>query len=210
MHHLLEILTVRFKNHLHRHLGISWKDVRAKLDARPEKLRSLEEMEATSGEPDLVGQDLQTNEYLFYDCSPESPKGRVSVCYDRAGWESRKEHRPGNNAIDMAGAMAIELLTEDEYLYLQTLGNFVQKRSAEFVTRNRPADFRRGQRIRKYTASMTVPNQTAQIWATPKDRAPGDSAGSSGCGPNRTAYFNNNQPPNISHRKTNRPMAILP
>lgn len=134
MPHLLEILAARFEKHPHHHPGISWESVRAKLDSSPEKLRSLHEMESTGGEPDVVGQDPRTNDFLFYDCSPESPKGRVSVCYDRAGWESRKEHRPANNAIDMAAAMGIELLTEDQYLHLQTLGQFDTKTSSWLKT----------------------------------------------------------------------------
>lgn len=134
MKSLLETLEARFENHPHRHPGIHWKDVRAKLDASPEKLRSLQEMEATGGEPDVVGGDPQTGEFLFYDCSPESPKGRVSVCYDRAGWESRKEHRPADNAIDMAAMMGIEILTENEYLHLQTLGQFDTKTSSWLKT----------------------------------------------------------------------------
>jgi hypothetical protein len=138
--YLLKALEARFEKHTSRHKGLKWADVLARLEADPSRLWSLNEMERTGGEPDVVGQDKKTGEYLFYDCSPESPKGRASVCYDREGWESRKEHRPANNAIDMAAAMAIEILTEEEYQQLQTLGNFDLKTSTWVKT---PADFRK-------------------------------------------------------------------
>jgi len=113
-----------------RHVGLAWGSVKARLAANPAKLWSLEEMERTGGEPDVVGLDKKTGEYLFVDCSPESPKGRMSVCYDRAGLESRKEHKPANTAMDMAAAMGIELLTEDQYQELQRLGSFDTKTSS--------------------------------------------------------------------------------
>ena len=126
---LLRALKARFEKNLNRHKGLEWAKVQAKLEASPEKLWSLNEMERTGGEPDVVGYDKKTGEYIFYDCSAESPKGRRSVCYDREGWEARKpETRPENNAIDMAAAMGIELLTEEQYRELQKLGNFDTKR----------------------------------------------------------------------------------
>lgn len=135
----LNHLEERFQTHLNRHEGIQWAKVRAKLEANSEKLASLYEMERTSGEPDVVGQDKKTGEYLFVDCSVETPKGRVSVCYDRKGWESRKEHRPKTNAMDLAAAMGIELLTEQEYGELQKIGEFDQKTSSWVKT---PAEIR--------------------------------------------------------------------
>ena len=132
---LLRTLRARFEKNMNRHKGLEWVKVLAKLEANPdsyrdEKLWSLNEMERTGGEPDVVGQDNKTGEYIFYDCSAESPKGRRSVCYDRAALESRKEHKPENNAIDMAAAMGIELLTEEQYRELQKLGNFDTKTSS--------------------------------------------------------------------------------
>ena len=121
---LLTALQTRFEKNMNRHKGLEWTKVRARLEAQAEKLWSLNEMERTGGEPDVVGQDKKTGEYLFYDCSAESPGGRRSVCYDREGLESRKEHKPKNNAIDMATAMGIELLTEEQYRELQKLGRF--------------------------------------------------------------------------------------
>ena len=121
---LLRALKARFEKNMNRHKGLEWAKVQAKLEANTEKLWSLNEMERTGGEPDVVGHDKETGEYIFYDCSAESPKGRRSVCYDREGQEARKEHKPENNAIDMAAAMGIELLTEEEYRELQKLGNF--------------------------------------------------------------------------------------
>jgi hypothetical protein len=127
---LLGALKARFEKNSNRHQGLEWAKVQAKLEANPEKLWSLNEMERTSGEPDVVGFDEKTGEYIFYDCSAESPKGRRSVCYDRAALESRKEHKPENNAIDMAAALGIELLTEEQYRELQQLGNFDLKTSS--------------------------------------------------------------------------------
>lgn len=127
---LLRALKARFEKNLNRHEGLEWAKVQAKLEANPEKLWPLNEMERTGGEPDVVGHDKKTGEYIFYDCSAESPKGRRSVCYDREGQESRKEHKPKNNAIEMAAAMGIELLTEEQYRELQQLGNFDTKTSS--------------------------------------------------------------------------------
>src|SRR5215475_13268076 len=118
---LLRALKARFEKNMNRHKGLEWAEIETKLKANTEKLRSLNEMEITGGEPDVVGHDKKTGEYIFYDCSAESPKGRRSVCYDREGLESRKEHKPENNAIDMAAAMGIELLTEEQYRELQKL-----------------------------------------------------------------------------------------
>ena len=137
---LLVALKDRFEKNLNRHRGMEWAKVQAKLEAKPENLWSLNEMEKTGGEPDVVGHDKKTGEYVFCDCSAESPKGRTSVCYDREGLESRKEHKPENNAMDMAAAMGIELLTEEEYQELQKLGDFDAKTSSWVKT---PADIRR-------------------------------------------------------------------
>ena len=136
---LLTALKARFEKNIDRHKGLEWARVRAKLEASPGKLRSLSEMERTGGEPDVVSHDKKTGDYLFYDCSPESPKGRVSVCYDRAGLDSRKEHKPADTAMDMATAMGVELLTEEEYHELQKLGNFDMKTSSWVKT---PAEIR--------------------------------------------------------------------
>jgi uncharacterized protein DUF4256 len=127
---LIEALKARFEENMNRHKGLRWAEVQAKLEANADKLWSLHEMEKTDGEPDVVGRDKKTGEYIFYDCSAESPKGRRSVCYDREGLESRKEHRPESNAIDLAAAMGIELLTEEQYLELQKLGEFDTKTSS--------------------------------------------------------------------------------
>jgi len=127
---LLRALKARFEKNMNRHKGLEWAKVQAKLEANAEKLWSLNEMERTGGEPDVVGHDKKTGEYIFYDCSAESPKGRRSVCYDREALESRKEHKPEDNAIDMAAAMGIELLTEEQYRELQKLGNFDTKTSS--------------------------------------------------------------------------------
>jgi hypothetical protein len=124
---LLRALKARFEKNMSRHKGLEWSKVQSRLcgmKARAEKLWSLNEMEKTGGEPDVVGHDRKTGEYIFFDCSAESPKGRTSFCYDREGLESRKEHRPKNTAVDMASAMGIELLTEEEYQELQELGEF--------------------------------------------------------------------------------------
>src|SRR5688572_29346703 len=127
---LLRALKARFEKNMNRHKGLEWAKVKAKLEANTEKLWSLNEMERTGGEPDVVGHDKKTGEYIFYDCSAESPNGRRSVCYDRDGLQSRKEHKPENNAIDMAAAMGVEILTEEEYRQLQKLGDFDTKTSS--------------------------------------------------------------------------------
>ena len=136
---LLSTLKTRFEKNMLRHQGLEWAKVLAKLEVNTEKLWSLNEMEATGGEPDVVGQDKKTGDYIFYDCSAESPKDRRSVCYDRKALESRKEHKPKNNALDMATAMGIELLTEKQYRDLQELGEFDTKTSSWVQT---PADIR--------------------------------------------------------------------
>ena len=127
---LLRTLKARFEKNMNRHKGLKWADVEAKLKANAEKLWSLNQMETTGGEPDVVGSDKKTGEYIFFDCSAESPKGRRSVCYDGAALEARKEHKPKNSAVDMAAAMGIELLTEEQYRELQKLGNFYTKTSS--------------------------------------------------------------------------------
>jgi hypothetical protein len=137
---LLRALKARFEKNMNRHKGLEWSKLQVKLEANTEKLWSLNEMERTGGEPDVVGYDRKTGEYIFYDCSAESPKGRRSVCYDRAGQESRKEYKPENSAIDMAAAMGIELLTEEQYRELQKLGNFDTKTSSWVKT---PSEIRR-------------------------------------------------------------------
>lgn len=131
---LLKTLKTRFEKNMNRHKTLAWTEVEKKLKASIDKLWSLNEMESTGGEPDVVGYDKKTGDYIFYDCSAESPAGRRSVCYDREGWESRKEHRPENNAIDMAAEMGIEILSEDEYRYLQQLGKFDMKTSSWLKT----------------------------------------------------------------------------
>jgi len=133
-------LKARFEKNMNRHKGLGWDSAQARLEADTEKLWSIYEMERTSGEPDVVGHDKDTGEYIFYDCSAESPKGRRSLCYDRQALESRKEHKPENSAIDLAAAMGIELLTEDEYRELQKLGNFDSKTSSWVKT---PSDIRK-------------------------------------------------------------------
>jgi len=137
---LLRALKARFEKNMNRHKGLEWAKVQAKLEANTEKLWSLSEMERTGGEPDVVGHDKKTGEYIFYDCSAESPKGRRNVCYDREALESRKEFKPENNAIDMADAMGIELLTEEQYRELQKLGNFDTKTSSWLKT---PSEIRK-------------------------------------------------------------------
>ena len=137
---LLRALKVRFERYMNHHKALEWAKVQAKLEANTEKLWSLYQMERTGGEPDVVGYDKTTDEYIFFDCSAESPKGRRSVCYDREGQESRKENKPDNNAIDMADAMGIELLTEEQYRELQKLGNFDAKTSSWLKT---PSDIRK-------------------------------------------------------------------
>ena len=137
---LLRTLKTRFEKNMNRHEGLEWAEVQAKLEANTEELWSLKEMERTGGEPDVVGQDKGTGEYVFFDCSAESPKGRRSVCYDREGQESRKEHKPADNAMDMAASMGIELLTEEQYRALQKLGNFDLKTSSWVQT---PSEIRK-------------------------------------------------------------------
>ena len=127
---LLAALKARFEKNKDRHRGLQWAQVQRKLEANPQKLWSLHEMEKTGGEPDVVGHDMKTGEYIFYDCSPESPKGRRSLCYDRAALQSRKEFKPKNNALDSASAMGIELLSEEQYRELQKLGEFDAKTSS--------------------------------------------------------------------------------
>jgi hypothetical protein len=127
---LLRVLKARFEKNMSRHNGLEWAKVQTRLEANSEKLWSLNEMERTGGEPDVVQQDRKTGEYIFFDCSPESPKGRTSVCYDRQALESRKEHKPINSAMDMAGAMGVEILTEEQYRELQKLGEFDTKTSS--------------------------------------------------------------------------------
>jgi len=137
---LLSVLKARFENNMNHHKGLLWTKIQAKLEATPEKLWSLNEMERTGGEPDVVGHDTKTGEYIFYDCAAESPKGRRNVCYDREGQEARKTFKPDNNAIDMAAAMGIDLLTEEHYRALQELGNFDTKTSSWVKT---PSDIRK-------------------------------------------------------------------
>lgn len=136
---LLAELKARFEKNMHRHKGLKWTDVAAKLEAAPDKMWSLAEMERTGGEPDVVAQDKKSAEYVFYDCSSESPKGRRSICYDGEALASRKEHKPKNSAIDLAAAMGIELLTEEQYRELQKLGDFDTKTSSWVKT---PSDIR--------------------------------------------------------------------
>ena len=137
---ILEALKARFEKNIHRHKGLEWTNVESKLDANPGKLWSLNEMESTGGEPDVVGFDKKTGEYIFNDCSAESPKDRRSLCYDRAALDARKEHKPKNSAVDMAAAMGVELLSEEQYLALQKLGSFDSKTSSWVTT---PSDIRK-------------------------------------------------------------------
>lgn len=137
---LISLLKNRFEKNMDRHKGMDWKEVQKKLEASKSKLKSLQQMEETGGEPDVVGYDKKNNEFIFFDCCEETPKGRRSVCYDREGLDSRKEHKPDNNAIDMASAMGIELLTEEEYRELQKLGKFDLKTSSWIKT---PSDIRK-------------------------------------------------------------------
>ncbi len=137
---LLKTLQTRFEKNLKRHKGIEWNKVQAKLEKHPEKLWSLNEMEETGGEPDVIGHDKKTGEYIFCDCSPETPKERRSICYDRDALESRKEHKPKNSALGMADEIGIEILNEEEYRHLQTLGPFDTKTSSWIKT---PADIRK-------------------------------------------------------------------
>ena len=137
---LLGALKARFEKNMNRHKGLEWAKVQAKLEAKAEKLRSLNEMERTGGEPDVVGHDKKTGEYIFYDCSAESPKDRRSLCYDREALESRKENKPKDSAMNLAAAMGIELLTEEQYRELQKLGEFDTKTSSWVKT---PSDIRK-------------------------------------------------------------------
>jgi len=137
---LLGALRARFEKNMNRHKGLAWAQVQAKLEANAEKLWSLSEMERTGGEPDVVGYDKKTSEYIFYDCSAESPKGRRSLCYDREALDSRKENKPKDNAVDVATAMGVELLAEEQYRELQKLGNFDTKTSSWVRT---PSDIRK-------------------------------------------------------------------
>ena len=137
---LVRVLKARFEENINRHQGLDWAKVEAKLKAKTNKLWSLNEMERTGGEPDVVGHDKDTGEYIFFDCSPESPKGRVAVCYDREGLESRKEHKPKDTAMDMAVAMGVELLSEEQYYELQKLGEFDRKTTTWVKT---PAEIRK-------------------------------------------------------------------
>src|SRR5579863_9795724 len=137
---ILKALRTRFEKNMGRHQGLGWDRVQAKLEASPDKLWSLSEMERTGGEPDVVAHDKKTGEYVFFDCSPESPKDRRSLCYDREALDSRKEAKPKNSAIDFASAMGLELLTEEQYRELQTLGEFDTKTSSWVKT---PADMRK-------------------------------------------------------------------
>lgn len=137
---LIGVLKSRFEKNMNRHKGITWSKVQTRLEAHPGKLWSLNEMERTGGEPDVISHDKKTGEYIFYDCSAESPKGRRSVCYDREGMNARKEHRPENTAIDMASEMGIEILTEDQYRELQDTGEFDLKTSSWLET---PVDIRK-------------------------------------------------------------------
>ena len=136
---LIGALKARFEKNMGRHKGLDWSKVQAKLEGSAEKLWSLNEMERTGGEPDVVGHDKKTGEYVFFDCSAESPKGRVSFCYDREALDTRKEHKPKNSVVDMASAMGVELLTEEQYLDLQKLGEFDTKTSSWVKT---PAEIR--------------------------------------------------------------------
>jgi hypothetical protein len=163
---LLSVLKARFEKNMGRHQGLEWAKVQAKLEANTDKLLSLSEMERTGGEPDVVGQDKETRPYVFYDCSAETPQGRRSVCYDREALEARKEHKPKNSAVDMAAAMGVEILTEEQYRELQTLGQFDTKTSSWVKT---PADIRRlGGAIfcdRRYNRVFTYHNGAESYYA---------------------------------------------
>ncbi|MCC8410866.1 DUF4256 domain-containing protein [Mucilaginibacter sp. UR6-1] len=164
---LLQTLKARFDKHMNRHAGIKWMDVEARLKANAAKLRSLNEMEATGGEPDVVGCDDKTGEYIFYDCSAESPKGRRSICYDSQALEARKEFKPENTALDMAAEMGIEVLTEQQYRELQQLGDFDLKTSSWVQT---PAGIRKlGGAIfcdRRYNTVFTYHNGASSYYAS--------------------------------------------
>ena len=163
---LLSILKTRFENNNNRHKGIEWTEVEAKLKKNTDILWSLNEMEKTGGEPDVVGYDKKTNEFIFYDCSAESPAQRRSLCYDRKAWESRKEHKPKDNAVDVAASMGIELLNEEQYRELQKLGEFDLKTSSWIKT---PDDIRNlGGAIfcdRRYNKVFTYHNGAESYYA---------------------------------------------
>lgn len=163
---LLHTLKTRFEKNKDLHKGIEWKEVETKLEANAEKLWSLHEMERTGGEPDVVDFDKKAGEYIFYDCSPESPKGRRSLCYDRKALDARKENKPANSALDMAAAIGIELLTEEQYRALQQLGTFDTKTSSWIVT---PADIRQlGGAVfcdRRYNTVFTYHNGADSYYA---------------------------------------------
>jgi hypothetical protein len=163
---LLKTLKARFEKNMSRHQGLLWPAVQARLEANPERLWSLHEMERTGGEPDVVGHDKKTGEYVFYDCSAESPKGRRSVCYDREALDARKEHKPKTSAMDMAAAMRIEILTEAQYRELQAVGEFDTKTSSWVKT---PPDIReRGGAIfgdRRYGHVFTYHNGAESYYA---------------------------------------------
>ncbi len=162
---LLNTLKARFEKNMPRHIGLDWKSVQAKLEASPEKLWSLSQMEATGGQPDVVGYDKKTDEYLFFDCSAESPDRR-SLCYDRDAWESRKEHKPESSALEVAAMMGIEILTEEQYRAMQKLGKFDLKTSSWVKT---PADIRAlGGAIfcdRRYNTVFTYHNGAESYYA---------------------------------------------
>lgn len=164
---LLSILEIRFEKHMNRHPGLAWANVLAKLEARGDKLASLYEMEQTGGEPDVVSYDANTDEYVFYDCSPESPDGRRSLCYDGAALDARKEHKPKSSATEMAAEMGITLLTEAQYRALQQLGEFDTKTSSWIET---PADIRRlGGAIfadRRYNTVFVYHNGASSYYAS--------------------------------------------
>jgi hypothetical protein len=163
---LLVLLKARFEKNMNRHQGVEWAEVQAKLEANPEKLWSLSEMESTGGEPDVVGRDKKTGEYIFYDCSAESPNGRRSLCYDREALDSRKENKPKGSALELAAAIGIEPLTEEQYRDLQKLGNFDLKTSSWVKT---PSDIRKlGGAIfcdRRYNTVFTYHNGAESYYA---------------------------------------------
>lgn len=163
---LLGVLKARFEQNVNRHKGVAWSEVQTKLEANPEKLASLNEMESTGGEPDVVGLGKNTGEYIFYDCSAESPNGRRSLCYDREALDSRKENKPKGSALEIAAAMGIELLTEEQYRELQKLGNFDTKTSSWVRT---PPDIRKlGGAIfcdRRYNTVFTYHNGAESYYA---------------------------------------------
>jgi hypothetical protein len=163
---LMKVLKARFEKNMKRHPDIEWAKVEARLASNPDKLWILDDMETTGGEPDVVGQDKKTGEFIFYDCSPESPAGRRSICYDHEALEKRKEHKPKNSAINMAAEMGIEILTEEQYRELQKLGNFDTKTSSWVKT---PADIRKlGGAIfcdRRYNHVFTAHNGADSYYA---------------------------------------------